>query len=190
MVPNLLRKLSEQFPNISFRILQGSSRNDADIRIFASPYPLAEHSCVQLLEERILLAVPVSNPLSKCSALYAKDLLKENFLTLGNNWALGSLVNHHMEEIHFSPDSILILDNPSLMREFLQEGFHIAFIPEITWRNTAASPPYILRSVEDISMKRYVYLEWNADIELSDTLKSCISAIQDYFDVRQHTFIE
>lgn len=187
MAPSLFRKLSEQFPDISFQIVQNSSHADTDIRIIASPYPLEEHDRVQLLEERVLLAIPFSNPLSQYSTLYAKDLLHEKFLSLSDNWALGDLVRHHFEEIHFIPDSILVLDNPGLMREFLREGLHVAFIPEITWRNTVANSTYIVRIVEDITIKRYVYLEWNSDIYHSETIRSCISAIQDYFDAEKNT---
>jgi len=180
--PRLFRMLSEQFPDIRFLILQGSGNADADLRIIASPYPLDKCNRQLLLQERLLLAVPLSSPLCKHAAIYAKDLINEPFLALSNNWSLGRLLQHHFDEIHFVPSSLLVLDNPSLMREFLQEGFHIAFIPEITWKNSVANPSYIVRPVEDISMKRYVYLEWDSSIHLSDTIKLCISAIQDYFN--------
>lgn len=100
---------------------------------------------------------------------------------LGKNWGLGKFLSQYFEQIDFSPTTVMLLDNPSLMREFLRTGYGLAFVPQITWGTSFSKDTLILRSVNDMSMMRYVYLEWQEDTYMPQTLKTCISAIQEYF---------
>ena len=184
MLPKLLKHLNVKLPEITFRILQNQESvpsTDIDLKILSSPFPMEGQNRILLLEEQILLTVPVESPLNDIPDIYSKDLLNESFLMLGNKWSLGILLREYFEHIQFSPNISMTLDNPSLMREFLRERYGIAFSPEITWGTNWESHSLVLRAVKDMPMKRYVYLEWQEGSYLSDNVHACILAILEFF---------
>lgn len=184
ILPNLLRYLSTTIPGLKFQILQNHNKintSNVYLKIFASPIPLDGNHRTLLLEEPILLAIPMDSPLASSPMISANDLREEHFLMLGKNWGLGKFLSQYFEQIDFSPTTVMLLDNPSLMREFLRTGYGLAFVPQITWGTSFSKDTLILRSVNDMSMMRYVYLEWQEDTYMPQTLKTCISAIQEYF---------
>ena len=188
MLPKLLKHLNVKLPEITFRILQNQEHvpsTEIDLKILASPFPIEGQNRILLLEEPILLTVPVESPLYAITDLYSRDLVNESFLMLGNKWSLEILLREYFEHIHFYPNVTMTLDNPSLMREFLRERYGIAFIPEITWGTDWERHSLVLRAVKDMPMKRYVYLEWQEGSYLSDSLHACISAILDFFHAYQ-----
>lgn len=184
MLPQLLKHLTVKLPDITFYISQiqnGVHQIDADLKVIASPTPLKENNRILLLKEPILLTVPVTSPLREVSVLFSDDLKNESFLMLSNNWGLGRYLNEYFRQNHFSLNTIMTLDNPSLMREFLREGYGLAFIPKITWGSSFANHSFELRPVNDMPMKRYVYLEWKEDSYLPERMKACISTIEEFF---------
>ena len=188
LLPELLSYLSAEIPETRFQILQNynnMSQNDVDLKIVASSTPLAGNHRTLLLEEPILLAVPLDSPLASVPVLYAHDLTQVHFLMLGKNWSLGNYLSQYFDQVHFVPNTAMVLDNPSLMREFLRSGYGLAFVPEITWGTSFYKDTMLLRAVSDMPMKRYVYLEWQPDIYLPKSLKTCISAIKAYFSSKQ-----
>ncbi|MDD6812154.1 MAG: hypothetical protein PUD93_09855 [Lachnospiraceae bacterium] len=47
-------------------------------------------------------------------------------------------IKQYFEQIGFSPNAAMILDNPSLMREFLRTGYGFAFVPQFCLSGVAA----------------------------------------------------
>ncbi len=89
------------------------------------------------LEEPILLAVPRDHHLADAEEITVKDLEKEEFISLNDNWALSRNIFREMRRIGFVPKITMWLDNPNLMRELLKQHMGAAFVPSVTWKSFA-----------------------------------------------------
>ena len=136
-----------------------------------------------LLNERILLALPNDHPLLKAETITLNDLVQEEFISLSEDWELGRVVKEAMEHIYFTPKTTMIVDNPNMMRELLKSRLGIAFIPALSW-DAFAGDEIVLRTVEGIDLRRFIYLRTKSRKYLTREQKECIHGIKEFFAVK------
>lgn len=182
VLTGLLQFLRERNPGIQYQIHQWNvigENTDKDIRILAELPEMAENYSV-LLEEPIMLAVPVGHHLLALPQITLKDLEKEEFISLNNNWAHSRKLALEMKKMHFTPRVTMWVDNPNLMRELLRAHMGIAFIPALSWKSFAGEEVAI-RPVKGCEMNRYVYLQIPEKSYLTREQKECVKGIEEYF---------
>ncbi len=181
----LLQFLRERNPGVQYQIHQwnvtGESK-DKDIQILSE---LPETGGLQesvsiLFEESVVLAVPAKHRLLSLEEITLKDLEKEGFISLNNNWALTRYITAEMTRMHFTPRVTMWVDNPNLMRELLKEHMGIAFVPSLSWKSFAGEE-VVMRPVKGCSLYRYVYLRTPEKAYLTREQKECIKGIKEYF---------
>ena len=181
----LLQFLRERNPGVQYQIHQwnvtGESK-DKDIQILAElPETGGSKETVSVLfEESVVLAVPANHRLLSLEEITLKDLEKEEFISLNNNWAHTRCIARETKRMRFTPRVTMWVDNPNLMRELLKEHMGIAFVPALSWRSFAGEE-VVMRPVKGCNMNRYVYLKTPERTYLTREQKECIKGIKEFF---------
>ena len=183
-LPQMLLYLGENLKEITFQISQqnheGSKGEEADLRIIAAAEPLESKCAALLLEEDILLAVPQNHRLFQAKRIRMRDLLAESFISLNASWSLEQMIQASCREKKFSPNVSIRVDNPEILRRLLVEKIGLAFVPEKTWGKDFSGGKFDLRPVEDLSIRRYVYVVWKEGF-VRENVRQCIYCIKDFF---------
>lgn len=183
LLPELLRYLRQQNPDIRFRISQwnASVREEGKIlRILAAPLKQKDSIDTLLLEEPVLLALPEGHRLVHKCEICLDDLREENFISLSGSWELSRLIQQEMDKRGMPLNVTMRVDNPNLLRELLREGMGVAFVPAVTWRLLTAQG-VTMRRVSDCAMGRSIYLNTPVGHFLTREERACISSIRKFF---------
>lgn len=185
-LPQLMTFLKKNAHEAVFRIFQMESSftdmKDADLSIIAVSQPINSPNAALLLEENILLALPYDHPLAGVGKIELNDLKSLEFVGLNTNWALENVIQENCARHAFHPNVAIRVDNPAVLRTLLCEGLGIAFIPEKTWNIKFSNGGLVLKHVEDISFKRYVYLTWKEGFQ-KQVVRTCVPLIKRFFEV-------
>lgn len=122
----------------------------------------------------------LSQTIKRLEEISLKDLEKEEFISLNNNWAHTRYIAHEMKRMRFTPRVTTWVDNPNLLRELLKEHMGIAFVPSLSWKSFAGEE-VVMRPVKGCSMNRYVYLKTPERTYLTREQKECIKGIKEYY---------
>lgn len=192
LLPELLHFLRQRNPGVQYRIHQWNTESgdqEKDIKILAEPEEQKDESRELLMEERIILALPVGHPLLAKEEISMRDLAGEEFISLNRNWALARSIWQEMERIKFEPKVTILVDNPNLMRELLHDQMGIAFVPAATW-NFFSNREMVMRSVEEFDTTRKIYLSHPAKRYLTREQRECIAGIREFFRKKAAGFAE
>lgn len=169
VLPDMLLKYKEKAPHVRFQLQQHNNNlnNRADFYDFSLTSKQIEgHEHRLLLEEEILIAVPMSHPLSGCSSIQLAQLEKEKFIALTPGTALRTTLDSFFLKHEFQPDIVYESDDPAMVRGLIQTGIGISFIPSILWKNIDTSALKLLR-LNDHILTRKIYLSWPQDQRLT-----------------------
>ena len=184
-LPQLLSYLKRNTRDVTFRIMQMESvftdAEDADLSIVAASGPMDSPNAALLLEEDILLAMPHDHPLAEVGKIELNDLKNFEFVSLNLNWTLENVIQEKCSQHCFEPNVAIRVDNPAILRNLLCEELGIAFIPEKTWNIRFSNGGLVLKKVEDISLKRYVYLIGKEGCQ-KQTARTCADLIRRFFE--------
>ncbi len=184
LIPDIVQCIRDNYPKIMPHIFQDYC-NDWDIKIY-SDSKQDPHS-ILLTEEQIGVILPKNHPLVKKQILHSKDLYKYGFINLSPNHSLHKITNELCESYSFTPNIIMSVDSPAMLREFVKMDLGIAFIPEITWKRFI-NEGLEFRTVADMSMKRYVQLQLNNKKHLTKAARCCKIVITEYFEEYNRRF--
>ena len=184
LIPQLMKEIMEMHPNLHFSICQqvtDLSPKDIDFTIYSSDKHLPEENERFLLKEDLMLILPKIHPLSKSRQISIEDLREEPFISLSKRSNLYRIINKYFEQKKFTPKINFYIDNPSIMREMLTNGFGISIVPAITWYKMTQKENMVLKSLKDFKMERYLYLAWNPQKYQTEAVKNCMEQIVDFF---------
>ena len=136
---------------------------------------------ITLLEEEILLAVPIDHPFASRGSVRLEELASESFISLQNGKGLREITNYYCEIAGFKPDIILDSDDPTTVRGLISAGLGVAFLPAITWRGNMDSNHIKLLSISNIDCKRYINISWKEETYRSNASKLICNYIIDFF---------
>lgn len=163
LLPDILKTFYARYPDYNLKVYQlGQSLPTLplfDIVIDSTPDSISSPSeCIKLLEEKILLALPLAHPLADKETIILSDLLKYPCSLLNADCSLGSLVHTRLETAGFQPNIIFESDNPHMIRDFLGLNLTYSFVPEKTWDIKRDFPQLVLREVENFKCSREIFL--------------------------------
>lgn len=183
LIPQLMKEIIEKHPNLHFTICQRANDvefKDIDITIYSTNKHIPEPNEYFLLKEDLMLILPITHPLSNYDQISVEDIREEKFISLSKQCNLYTIIQKYYEQMEFVPKTSFYIDNPSIMREMIINGFGISIIPAITWNNMTQKD-MVLKSIQFHKMERYVYLAWNPQKYRSKVVNSCIDQITEYF---------
>lgn len=165
LLPDILRSYTGICPGIRFSVSQfhdeSAGRPDCDFTIESSLTRADGPESCTLLKENILVALPAGHPLSGGPSVSLGDLQDEPFISLQKGMGLSSITDYYCHLCGFSPNIVFESDSPSTLREMIQLGLGIAFIPELTWPGLADGSIRLL-PVRNMKCIRYINLLWNS----------------------------
>ncbi len=164
-LPELITGFKERYPEISLNIIQQSrgeiTDDKFDIEIFSAMKPTIDENMETLMEEEIGLAVPVSNPLSKCKSVKLADIADESFISLSKGTGLRTVVDEYCTLAGFTPKIVLESDSPSIIYDLISEGLGVAVVPLISWNKVCEGSAVKLVKIEHPTCKRYINMAWH-----------------------------
>ncbi len=182
LLPDILIKFREKYPDIIFSLRQSSNvsqEEDYDLQIFSSGEFLYDSNIKCILKEEIFLAIPKDHPLSSRGQISLFELEDTPFIGLQKGLGLASIIDHYCSAIGFTPNVIMETDNPSTLRKFIQLGFGVAFLPSVTW-NLKTDDIRQIR-ISDFASYRYLFLKWKKDSHLSQASEQFRDFMIEYF---------
>lgn len=164
LLPDILRSYTGICPGIRFSVSQfhdgSAGRPDCDFTIESSLTRADGPESCTLLKENILVALPAGHPLSGGPSVSLGDLQDEPFISLQKGMGLSSITDYYCHLCGFSPNIVFESDSPSTLREMIQLGLGIAFIPELTWPGLDDGSIRLL-PIRNMKCIRYINLLWN-----------------------------
>lgn len=184
LLPDIYCELKNTDPALLLHILQNNQEHLPlnDELIISSDWmpPSDTSSCCILLEEEIQLALPGEHPLLNKPSVHLEDLSEEVFISLSPDSSLSKILSHYFTVASFMPNITTYIDNPDIMRKLLTAHAGLAFIPSLTWHGFS-SGDIILRRIENLPMKRFLILSWNANTFLTPAVRLCRDVIINFF---------
>lgn len=164
LLPSILLGFKKLHPEIKFTIVQHEAKKkeaiNCDLIVHSTRDKLNSRNVITLLEEEILLAVPMEHPLAQKNKIRLEEVASEPFISLQKGKELCDITTSFCHSCGFEPNIILESDDPATIRGLIGAGLGIAFLPAITWQGTADSNLKLL-SISNVACRRYINITWN-----------------------------
>lgn len=184
LLPRLVMEFKKNYPTIILHIVQqglDTEQKEPDLSLFSSIQPCSGPNEVTLIQEEILLALPESNPLSRCSSLNLRQVAGEEFICLQKGKSLRTITDWYCKMAGFEPNVILECDSPETVRELIRAGIGISFIPSVTWSGMETEHISLL-PLSFPPCRRYINLSWRSQGALSPAAILFRDFVQRYFE--------
>ena len=162
LFPGILAGFRGEYPNVKLTVVQHSYEHrpqdsSLDLIFYASQSPAPPPGGICLGEEEILLAVPKAHALAGACRVSLGALAGEKFIAMSRGKTLRGIMDGYCAEAGFTPQVVLESDDPAMLRNLIQSGFGISFVPEKTWMTQRWEQISLLR-LGDPACVRYLYL--------------------------------
>jgi len=186
LMPDIIQSFKKSNPDISIRITQSgtggeSMPDNCDVLINSGMRPPDRHNCMVLLHEEILLAVPVSHPLGSRKSLRLTEVAQAPFISLHKGSGLRTVTDAYCLEAGFQPKVVLESDSPSALRDLIDLGEGLCFVPKLTWAGIDCGPKVSLVEIEEPNCVRYIYMMWSESRYISSAAKLLQKHLSNFF---------
>ncbi|MBP1914183.1 DNA-binding transcriptional LysR family regulator [Lederbergia galactosidilyticus] len=139
LLPDLLGDFLVRYPGTRFRQHQASfekmvqqlEAGEIDLGISTKPVAKENIEWIPILEEEILLTVPLSHPLANRKAVYLKEVEKDPFVVMPTGYDFRTMTEHFCHLAGFSPDFAFEGDETGITQELVERGLGVAFYPTV-----------------------------------------------------------
>lgn len=138
-LPPYVQKFSQAWPDIKLEIYSRSTdeiatgvvQGNLDLGIITLPLEHEELETNTLFQQRVVLVVPESHPLSKRTRVSLASLRNEAFVLLEASTRTGSLLQDFFARENFTPGVAMYSGSFEVIKRYVAEGLGIAFLPEM-----------------------------------------------------------
>lgn len=178
---DILFKFRQLHPDIHIKIEQTPSyERDEDLCLFSQEDEIESPCCEKLLSENICLCVPMGDPLYGRKTVNIECLSDRNFIMLNPDHPLRKIVDSFFRMNNFSPNIIMEVGNPIILRKLILAGFGLSIAPTVTWQNMSSLNAKLV-PFEGADLKRHIYISWNNRKYLSYPAQLLRDFLKDYF---------
>lgn len=162
LFPTIISGFRAEHPNVKITVVQHSfehrlRENTLDLIFLAALHEPAYPNCIRLTEEEILLAVPNDHPLAGRDSVPLKELKDEKIISMSKGKTLRTIVDQYCADAGFQPKVVLESDDPAMLRNLIQSGFGVSFVPQKTWMAYMRGDIHLLH-ITDPRCVRYLYV--------------------------------
>lgn len=199
MLPTLMKKLIEKYPDIDCKIYESSSTKLAQM-LLAGKIDLSiineaihEPSLQQehLVTENLFLVCRNDHPLAKGMTTSVKypasinldQLRQERFILPSKDLYLSELVDDFFSSKKFTPRRVIELKNISTVLELALAGIGFAFVPQMVIESNSASEALAFFHINGFVADWQVSISYKKGHYLSDAAKDFISMVKSFFSV-------
>ena len=163
IITKIIADFRAQYPNVTFLLDFGGSRDDSDYAIVVSDEIIGgDFEKHEFLKEEIMLAVHKSHPIAARKEISASMLSGEKFICLYPKYSLRCLTESICAEAGFRPDIVLECGDPQCITDYLKMGMGISLFPTVSWQNELDPSLVLVRLNGGIYRNTNVYLNKNA----------------------------
>ncbi len=139
IVPELISKFNQIYPNIKFRLYQYNStqlieylaEGSCDLSLCSSIITTGTIGWMPLCSEEIFLIVPNGHPLSKRKTIELKEIAQESIITFKPTYGLRLLVNQCFEAASIHPNIMFEGDEIATVAGLVDAKLGVSLIPHI-----------------------------------------------------------
>jgi DNA-binding transcriptional LysR family regulator len=179
----LLVKFADRYPYINLQVTQSFENEDDgyDIKLFIGGYdapPLQPSEL--LLQEEILLAVPLSHPLAQYESIPLFKAKDESFIMLSRGSPLRELTDSFCKQAGFTPRVVFENDCSGTLFRMLRLGVGVGFVTSQTGESGETAHFKTLH-IETPLCIRTIYITWTKDGEMSQSAVLFYEVAKQYF---------
>ncbi|SMC48749.1 LysR family transcriptional regulator [Kibdelosporangium aridum] len=169
-----LRSFLADHPSVDVRLLQSSAAamaeqlrtGEVDLCVASQPLNGPGVQCRVLLDEPVLVCVPIGHRLADRGRVSIQDLAGEPFLTTRPGYWQRMLAERLFAKAGLDLRVVCEGDEPSVLFDLVGAGLGLGFIPSIGRRSTVHTTVVWL-DVDDPDCRRVLSLAWRDDAYLS-----------------------
>ena len=179
IILDIAEKMRKFYPRSLPHIYENGC-GDWDIKLCSGFCPDSSETANVVIEEPIGIVFSKENTLALKKTINRKDLEKCNFLSLNPTDGLTETISHYCAEYAFRPNITMCVESPTIMRELLERGFGIAFVPAYTWFDIYNSS-LEFRLIGDMPMINFVNIVMNDKKYISKEIQQCYNALSVFY---------
>ncbi|UOY92365.1 LysR family transcriptional regulator [Ectobacillus sp. JY-23] len=188
VLPDLLGSFLQLHPNARFQqFLEGASSMEhlltqAEIDFCISSVPMIGEDVIwePLITEEIFLIVPPGHHLAKRERIRLDEVRNERFVSMNTGYGFRNLTDSFCSQAGFTPQIAFEGDEPGVIRDLVQQGLGVAFVPGISWVRDESSFPNRIR-ITHPTCQRTIGIGWSKRRYLSPVATEFRSFVTDYF---------
>ena len=181
IVTSVIEKFKMKYCDVSFIISHSPQDidNEFDFIIGDETFEKKGYDKEQILTEKIILALQKNDPIAKKKKIYPEDLKNRRFITMPCGCSLHYYTKAICNFMGFEPDIAIQSDDPHHLRKYIQLGFGIALIPELSWKGQFYDN-IVFRDIGNFARKTYIlkrsdrYITKKEELFLDMLKKECL----------------
>jgi DNA-binding transcriptional LysR family regulator len=188
IIPKMVKKFREEYPNVIFHIHQSSSKNVSekvlngavDFGILGEKYEHDKLVYIPLLKEKLVLVTPRSVDIT--SPVNTEEIMKHPLIMRNSDSGTNAILERFLKKKQILKEKLNIIaytDSIQSLIQFVMQGTGAAIISEIAAKEYATSNRINIYEIEDFNDERYFYLVYNKNKTLSLVAKIFIKNVND-----------
>lgn len=170
MIPKMVKRFREHYPEVMFHINQSSSKNVAekvlngsvDVGILGQKFEDDKLRYIPLLKEKLVLVTP--NQMEITEPVHIRDILHYPFVMRNSDSGTNALLESFLKKNHIAKDQLKIIsyieDGQSLL-QFVIQDVGISIISEVSAREYSKNNLLKMYEINGFDDERYFYLVYN-----------------------------
>lgn len=166
IVTKTIEKFQKNYSDVSFFINHSTDEipDKYDLIISDRIFEKKNFTKHMLVVDNLLLAMRKDNPLAEKKKILIRDLEKEKFITMNNKSGIFKLTNEICNDEGFAPNIVIQSDDPDYIRQYIEMGLGISFVPSLSWKGTFSEN---VECKNIINKKRYTFAYLNTQKYIS-----------------------
>lgn len=183
ILPELLGGFLKTNPQAQFRQYQAfaqrmqSQLESGEIDVGISTFPIQGENIewYPIIEEEILLAVPLTHPLALRKSIELTEVRNDPFIVMPPGYGFRDLTENLCAQAGFYPDFAFEGDETGVTYELVEKGLGIAFSPSLIRSKRISSLQLTELKISEPKCTRSVGLVWHKERSQTDTVKEFIA---------------
>lgn len=164
LIPGLVAEIERADHDIVPYVFQISAQEAGgpapDLTVFTSSKESLREGATLLLSEQVGVVMPANHPLAMKEKVRLDDLRSCRFLQLGEHHDFHRQIMGSLREVGFDPLVSTVVNTAHVLGELVRCGLGFAFVPAMSWHDCLEGP-LVFRTVIDLPLCRYLYIEWD-----------------------------
>jgi LysR family transcriptional regulator, transcription activator of glutamate synthase operon len=196
ILPQLLGGFLEDHPKARFRQYQAFAdrmklqleTGEIDVGISTFPIEGDNIEWYPIIEEEILLAVPLSHPLAERENILLNEVENDPFIVMPPGYGFRQMTENFCAEAGFYPDFAFEGDETGVTYELVEKGLGIAFSPSLIRSQRLSSLKLVELSITEPKCMRSVGLAWHKERAKTKAVQEFITYTINFLENAKNNF--
>lgn len=179
LLPRLVRRFGEQFPEVEIRVQVANGRaiaealceNRLDVAILENSVPMPEMHSEDLGSDRLCAVLAADSPLADCGALTPEQLAQEPLLVREKGSTARTVLEYAFAERRLALRPVWESVSTGALVQAAAQGLGIAILPEQMAELSTRSGRLCLRQIRGMELLRRRVLIWHSEKNLTEPMQ-------------------